>query len=62
MCSGILEMVLRIGVIITCFSILGFRTTAYAEIAAWVGALLMNGITFAIKLIKKQKEDDTIID
>ena len=46
MLSGILEMVLRIVVISTLMSRLGFRATSYAEISAWVGAFLVNAFAF----------------
>lgn len=46
MLSGILEMVLRIGAISLLIGHWGFRATAFAEICAWSGALLMNLITF----------------
>ena len=42
MISGILEMILRISVIILLIGHLGFRATAFAEVSAWTGALLMN--------------------
>lgn len=42
MASGILEMVLRIAVISFLMGRLGFKATAYAEISAWVGALVVN--------------------
>ena len=42
MISGILEMVLRISVIMLFIGDLGFRATAFAEVSAWTGALLMN--------------------
>ena len=42
MASGILEMVLRIAVISFLMGRLGFKATAYAEISAWVGALIVN--------------------
>lgn len=42
MCSGIVEMAVRIAVIFFGFPILGFSAAAYAEGAAWVGALLLN--------------------
>ena len=44
--SGILEMILRIAVISTLMSRIGFRATAYAEISAWVGAFLVNAYAF----------------
>lgn len=46
MCSGILEMVLRIFVIAAFIKTVGFQTTAWAEVAAWSGAMLMNMITY----------------
>ena len=42
MASGILEMVLRITVISFLMGRLGFKATAYAEISAWDGALVVN--------------------
>ncbi len=42
MLSGIMEMVMRISVIFFGLNYFGFVTTAYADIAAWIGALAMN--------------------
>jgi hypothetical protein len=42
MISGIAEMVLRVSVIVLFIGGAGFAATAYAEIAAWTGALLIN--------------------
>lgn len=42
MCSGILEMTLRIATIHIFLPTIGFASTAYAEAAAWIGALLLN--------------------
>ncbi|SEQ75027.1 putative efflux protein, MATE family [Lachnospiraceae bacterium NE2001] len=47
MWSGVLEMVLRIAVIVLGTSNIGFRAAAYAEIAAWVGALAVNVLAFS---------------
>nr|MCR4716089.1 MATE family efflux transporter [Lachnospiraceae bacterium] len=41
--SGVAEMVIRILVITTLMGNLGFMAAAYAEIGAWLGALLING-------------------
>lgn len=46
MLSGIVEMVLRIPMIIILLPRIGFPATAYAEWAAWIGALLLNAIGF----------------
>lgn len=46
MVSGIAEMVMRIVVIVGFVSRFGFRATAYAEIAAWSVALLINVLAF----------------
>ena len=46
MWSGVLEMALRIGVITIFIKILGFRAAAFAEVAAWTGALIVNVIAF----------------
>jgi len=46
MFSGLLEMVLRIVTIAVFMGSIGFRATAYAELAAWSGAMLMNMIVY----------------
>ena len=48
MLSGIVEMALRIPVIILLLPSVGFRATAYAEIAAWIGALALNVTAYII--------------
>lgn len=48
MLSGIAEMALRIPTIILLLPLIGFRATAYAELIAWSGALLLNAIAFAV--------------
>ncbi len=48
MISGITEMVLRIGTISLFIGQIGFRATAYAEVCAWVGALLINAIAYRV--------------
>ena len=50
MCSGILEMFLRISVIIIFIPVLGFRATALAEVSAWSGALLTNFIAYQVNI------------
>lgn len=57
MISGIVEMVLRVAVIVAYTEEIGFVATSYAEIAAWVGALLINSAAFAIFLRSKLNED-----
>lgn len=42
MCSGIVEMAIRIGVIFFGLPVFGFTAAVYAEGAAWIGALLIN--------------------
>lgn len=46
MISGILEMILRILVIAFFTGLIGFPATAYAEIAAWIGAFIINAMAF----------------
>ncbi len=67
MLSGILEMILRIGAISLLIGQWGFRATAFAEICAWSGALLMNLITFhrvlgreSRKLLPKKRNEAII--
>ncbi len=51
MISGIMEMVLRIFVISFFIGRIGFKAAAYAEIAAWTGALAINAYAFYISLL-----------
>lgn len=44
MCSGVAEMVLRIPIILFFLPRTGFQAAAWAEVAAWVGSLTLNGI------------------
>lgn len=57
MCSGILEMVLRIAIIVLFLPRIGFSAAGYAETAAWSGALVLNLIAY-ILAIHKNKEDN----
>ncbi|MGN0689354.1 MAG: MATE family efflux transporter [Oscillospiraceae bacterium] len=52
MISGIIEMVLRVAVIAVFTSSVGFAATAYAEMAAWLGALAINVGAFAFYMHK----------
>lgn len=52
MCSGLLEMGLRILVIVLFLPRIGFPATAYAEVIAWIGAL---GLNYAAYLIGMRK-------
>lgn len=56
MCSGMMEMVLRIPVIMLFLSRIGFQATAYAETIAWAGALVMNAAAYFMR-IKKMLSD-----
>ncbi len=59
MCSGVLEMVMRIAAIVLLLPIIGFKATAIAEAAAWTGALVTNLIAYLVhirKAIKKSIE------
>ncbi len=57
MCSGIAEMVMRVGVIVLFIGQFGFLATAYASISAWIAALLLNSIAFFIILGRRMKEE-----
>lgn len=50
MCSGILEMVLRIAIIVLFLPRIGFSAAGYAETAAWGGALLLNLIAYILSI------------
>ena len=63
MVSGILEMILRTLVISMLMSRIGFRATAFAEISAWLGALVVNAYALYISLfpLLRNEEDCTKI-
>ena len=46
MASGILEMFIRTFIISFFIGRIGFRATAYTEIGAWIGALIVNAYAF----------------
>lgn len=50
MLSGIAEMLLRIPMIIILLPRIGFPATAFAEWAAWIGALLLNAVGYRLFL------------
>lgn len=54
LCSGLAEMALRIFVIMFFLPRIGFSATAWAEFAAWMGALMMNygAYRFEMKKLK----------
>lgn len=55
MCSGIAEMVIRIGVIFFGLPLFGFRVTVYAEGAAWIGALVFNWVSYRYFIGRMEK-------
>ncbi|MCR5178734.1 MAG: MATE family efflux transporter [Lachnospiraceae bacterium] len=61
MISGILEMFLRIAVISIFIGRIGFTATAYAEIAAWIGALLVNAYALHKELAPRLRENNPTI-
>ncbi len=60
MISGILEMILRIAVISYFIGRIGFRATAYAEISAWIGALLVNAYAFYAVIVPPDQYKELI--
>ncbi len=64
MISGIAEMFLRVFVISFFIGKIGFKATPYAEISAWLGALLINAYALHVNLIpllnKQSKLESTI--
>ncbi len=64
MISGIVEMIMRVAVIVLYADKVGFAATSYAEIAAWLGALLINAIAFGVFLhgYMKKSESSAIPD
>lgn len=58
MCSGIMEMLIRMPMIYIGLLLYGFRATAYAEGLAWAGALTINIIAYIHFFIRRKKEND----
>ena len=61
MISGIAEMVLRILAIMGLVGFVGFRATAVAEVSAWFGALLINGIAFIMIFLRESKQSSNTL-
>lgn len=57
MCSGILEMIMRVVVVVLFIEPFGFEATAYAGAAAWIAALLLNAGAYMVIIRRKLKED-----
>ncbi len=55
MISGIAEMIMRIATIVCLISVVGFKATAYAEVAAWLIAFAMNFAAFEVNLRKEMR-------
>ncbi len=53
MLSGILEMTLRVVIIIGFSGTIGFMATAYAEVGAWFGAMMLNMIALSVEIHKR---------
>ncbi|SDB14133.1 putative efflux protein, MATE family [Pseudobutyrivibrio sp. YE44] len=64
MISGIAEMILRVFVISFFIGRIGFKATPYAEISAWVGALVINAYALYINLLpllnEKREASNTV--
>lgn len=59
MCSGIVEMIMRVAVIVIFISDYGFRATAFANTSAWVAALILNMAAYFVIIRKKVKSGFT---
>lgn len=57
MCSGIIEMIIRIPAVYFGLHIFGFTAAVYAEGAAWVGALTVNIISYTYYLRQMKKAE-----
>ncbi len=56
MCSGIAEILLRIPVIMFGLPLIGFKAAAYAECAAWAGALAINAFFYLMTVSDKARQ------
>lgn len=55
MCSGIVEMIIRIPAVYFGLPVVGFTATIYAEGMAWIGALTLNVISYMFFLKKQER-------
>ncbi len=55
MCSGIVEMLIRIPAVYFGLPVFGFAAAIYAEGIAWIGALALNGISYICFLKKYER-------
>lgn len=55
MCSGIIEMLIRIPAVYFGLPVFGFAAAIYAEGIAWIGALALNGISYICFLKKYER-------
>ena len=55
MFSGVLEVVMRVGLVIICTFLTGFYRIAVAEVSAWIAAMLMLMITYLCVIRKHQR-------
>ncbi len=55
MCSGIVEMLIRIPAVYFGLPVFGFAAAIYAEGIAWIGALTLNGISYICFLKKYER-------
>lgn len=60
MCSGILEMIMRVVVVVVFIKPFGFEATAYAGAAAWIAALALNIGAYVVIIRRKLKENHLI--
>jgi len=60
MISGIAEMALRVVVVVFFTSVFGFNATSYAEIAAWLGAMILNSAAIYYYLYGKKEKTANI--
>ncbi len=56
MCSGIAEMVFRIPIILYFLPRAGFQAAAWADVAAWVGSLALNGAAYVVYMRRMRRD------
>lgn len=57
MCSGIVEMIIRIPAVYFGLPVFGFAATIYAEGMAWIGALMLNVISYIFFFLNIRRAD-----
>ena len=62
MISGILEFLLRTGMVLGLTALVGSDGIFWAEISAWIGAAVLLGISYYVSMAKKLKNEEVTVE